>query len=180
MHKVLNTSLCLTPNAVDSWGLSKDNGKGKQPIEINEKPPQVDPAHFRLVNSVRVSRLHTDNPTIGLYQWAHINETLYLQTLNPNVDTLDSEKTIYLFLNQKGALIPEVVYKDRYNVDYKLVMTSIVSTYTFDGTPLLQTLSGHRLVESLVDALPSKDLHPRPNQPTRSRVSFHPVEEFAS
>ena len=96
----------------------------------------VDLMRYTLVGSTRVHRVLIEVLTIGLYQWVNCGKIFYLQTLNPFLDTLEGVKTIYIYLQEANSLVPKVVYKDQYNMEYKLVTPQEVSTYTFFGIPL--------------------------------------------
>ena len=102
-------------------------------------PPMVDLMRYTLVGSTRVHRVLIEDLTIGLYQWVKHGKMFYLQTLNPFLDTLEGVKTIYIYLKEANSLVPEVVYKDKYNMEYKLVAPQVVSTHTFYKIPLSNT-----------------------------------------
>ena len=101
---------------------------------------------YTLVGSTRVHRVLIEDLSIGLYQWVNRGKIFYLQTLNPFSDTLEGVKTIYIYLEEANSLVLEVVYKDKYNMKYKLVTPQEVSTYTFYGIPL--SMPGQRTEEN--------------------------------
>ena len=78
-----------------------------------ERPPIMDMKRFTLVGSARVQRVCA-NDDINLYQWVSHKKTIYLQTLCPFLGTLEGEKIIYIYL--------ELAYKDKFSIDYKLIM----------------------------------------------------------
>ena len=96
----------------------------------------VDSSRYTLVGSTRLHQVLVEDLTIGLYQWVNQGKMFYLQTLNPFLDTLEGVKIIYIYLEEANSLVLEVVYKDKYNMEYKLVTPQEVSTYTFYGIPL--------------------------------------------
>ena len=81
----------------------------------------VDSSRYTLVGSSRVHKLLVEDLTLGLYQWVSQGKMFYLQTLNPFLDTLEGVRTIYIYLEEANSLVPEVVYKYKYNMEYKLV-----------------------------------------------------------
>ena len=98
----------------------------------------------------------------------------YLQMRNPIVKTLEGEKTMYAYFMQVKSLVPKVSYKDQFNVDYKKVTTKFISTYTFTGVPLLDTLL-HKM-----RALPSQQqVNQRAQVSMRSHTNFPHMEELA-
>ena len=101
-----------------------------------EGQPMVDSSRYTLVGSTRLHQVLVEDLTIGLYQWVNQGKMFYLQTLNPFLDTLEGVKIIYIYLEEANSLVLEVVYKDKYNMEYKLVTPQEVSTYTFYGIPL--------------------------------------------
>ena len=70
-----------------------------------EGPPIVDPLRYTLVSSTRVLRVLFEDLTIGLYQWVNQNKMLYLQTLNPFLDTFEGVKIIYIYLEEANFLV---------------------------------------------------------------------------
>ena len=112
-------------------------------MENIEGLPQVDDHFFMLVNLARVSKVYSDETSIGLYQWSHPNGITFLQTSNPFFDPkiLKSEKIIHIYLAKSNSIVPRVVYKDKYDVEYNLTTLDEISTHTSRGSPLLETLS---------------------------------------
>ena len=110
-------------------------------------PPMVDLMRYTLVGSTRVHRVLVEDLSIGIYQWVNRGKIFYLQTLNPFLDTLEGVKTIYIYLEETNSLVPKVVYKDKYNMEYKLVTPQEVSTYTFYGISLSISMLDQRTEE---------------------------------
>ena len=86
-----------------------------------EGPPMVNSSRYTLVGSTRVHRVLIEDLTIGLYQWVNCGKMFYLPTLNLFLDLFEGVKTIYIYLEETKSLILEVVYKDKYSMEYKLV-----------------------------------------------------------
>ena len=125
-------------------------------------PPMVDLMRYTLVGSTRIHRVLIEDLTIGLYQWVNCGKIFYLETLNPFLDTLEGAKTMYIYLEEANSLVPKIVYKDKYNMEYKLMTPQEVSTYTFYGIPLSMLCQR------------TKEVDPR------IQTSFPPREEPAS
>ena len=111
-------------------------------IQTREGPSMVDSSRYTLVGSIRVHRVLVEYLTIGLNQWVSHGKVFYFQTLNPFVDTLEGVKIIYICHEEANSFVPKVVYKDKYNMEYHLVTPQRVSTYTFYGIPLSNTMHG--------------------------------------
>ena len=61
---------------------------------------------------------------------------------------------MYFFLKTNIILEPEVVYMDRYYIEYVKVPKEVVSTYFFGGLPLFDAIGG---VKNL---MPEVSVHP--------------------
>ena len=59
--------LTKNPHHMDKWGITRLNEKGKQPMDLSEQPPRVDPRKYSLVNSIRVRSVPVDDPNLGIY-----------------------------------------------------------------------------------------------------------------
>ena len=51
-------------------------------------------------------------------------------------------KVVYVFLNTNLILNLEVIYKDRYDIEYVRVPRDMVSIYYFGGLPLFDAIGG--------------------------------------
>ena len=70
--------LTKNPHHMDKWEIIRLNDKGKQPMDLSEQPPRVDPSKYTLVNSISVRSVPIEDPNLGIYQWDNHGETSYL------------------------------------------------------------------------------------------------------
>ena len=45
--------LTKNPYNMDMWGKIRLDDKGKQPMDLSEKPPSIDPSKHKLINLIR-------------------------------------------------------------------------------------------------------------------------------
>ena len=85
--------------------------------------------------------------------------TLFLETRNANPIIYTEKKVMYVFLKTNIIIDLEVVYKDRYNIEYTRVPKEVVQTYHFGGSPLYNTIGKVRTTapEPSIQSLPRED-----------------------
>ena len=106
-------------------------------FEDIEAPALVDPSLFRQINFVFLQRMQVDDPTLGLYYFEDaIEPTLLLEARGANPTTYTKNKVMYVFFKTNIILDLEVLYKDRYNIEYTRVPKEVLQTYHFRGLPL--------------------------------------------
>ena len=77
---------------------------------------------------------------------------MYLQTRGAALDALIEHKVVYIFRKTNLILDPEVIYKDRYGIEYVRVPKEIVSTYYYGGLPLFDVIGGVRAAKPALSA----------------------------
>ena len=110
-------------------------------FEEVETPPPVDASLFKQINSVLLQRRQMDDQTMGLYYMEDLGgPTLFVEARNANPIKYTKKKMMYFFLKTNIILDLEVVYKDRYNIEYIRVPKEVVQTYHFGGLPLFDAI----------------------------------------
>ena len=82
--------------------------------------------------------MQVDDLTLGLYYFEDaIEPTLFLEARGANPTTYTKKKVIYIFLLKTNIILdPEVVYKDRYNIELKSAKGSCTNLSLWSITPL--------------------------------------------
>ena len=126
----------------NQWGIKDNKSKGKSSmVEDVEAPPMVDPNLLWQVNSILLQQMQVDGATLGLdYFDNDTKPTLILEAWNTNSTTYTEKKVMYVFLKTNIILDLEVIYKDRYNIEYTRVPKEVVQTYHFQGLPLYNAI----------------------------------------
>ena len=71
-----------------------------------KRPPIIDPTRYKLVDFIRVHRDHENYLIIEIYQWVNQNKSIYLQTWNPILKTLEGEQTMmYIYFKSTKSPI---------------------------------------------------------------------------
>ena len=82
-----------------------------------------------------------DDQTMGLYYMEDLGgPTLIVDARNASPITYTKKKMMYVFLKTNIILDPEVVYKDRYNIEYVRVPKEVIQPYFFGGLPLYDAI----------------------------------------
>ena len=132
------------PMSMNKWGL-KDNtdSRNKQPVDETERPPQLDPKLYKLIDSIPCKRIKVDDQGLGLYRGDNQPETdMYLQIRGVDPEILVEHKIIYVFVKTDLLLDPGMTYRDAYDIEYERVPKTVVSTYLCGGLPLFDAISG--------------------------------------
>ena len=126
-------------------------------FEEVEAPLLVDSNMFKPIKFVIFQQMQMDDPTMGLYYLEDpIGPTLFLKARNANPITYMEKKAMYVFFKTNIILDLEVVYKDRYSIEYTRVPKEVVQTYHFGGLPLYNAIGQVRIVEPkpIIQSLP--------------------------
>ena len=130
------------PLKYNQWVIKMDPIKGKETMfEEVETPPPVDASLFKQINSVLLQWMHMDDQTMGLYYMEDPRgPTLFVEARNANPITNTKKKMMYVFLKTNIILDLEVVYTDKYNIEYIRVPNEVVQAYHFRGLPLYDAI----------------------------------------
>ena len=97
---------------VDKWGVMVKADKV-------EEPPFGDSADMKLLNTIKVQLIKTDDPNIDVYvQESNEVKTCYF-TKTLDLGTIHDEKLFYIYLKGTNMLKLNPVFLDKYGVLYK-------------------------------------------------------------
>ena len=100
------------PENVDKWGVMVKADKV-------EEPPFVDSVDMKLLNTIKVQLIKTDDPTIAVYvQESNKVKTCYF-TKTLDLGTIHEEKLLYIYLEGTNTLKLNTVFLDKYGVIYE-------------------------------------------------------------
>ena len=85
--------------------------------------------------------MEMDAQNKGLYYMEDpMGPTLFVEARNANPITYTKKKMMYVFLKTNIILDLEVIYKDRYDIEYTRVPKEVFQTYHFGGLPLYDAI----------------------------------------
>ena len=100
------------PENVDKWGVMVKADKVKE-------PPFGDSADMKLLNTIKVQLVKTDDPNIAVYvQESDKDKTCYF-TKTLDLGTIHEEKLLYIYLEGTNTLKINLVFLDKFGVLYK-------------------------------------------------------------
>ena len=109
-HYIMITEL----ENVDKWSVVVKANKVKE-------PPFVDSADMKLLNTIKVQLIKTDDPNIAVYvRESDKVKTCYF-TKTPDLGTIHKEKLLYIYLEGTNTLKLNPIFLDKYEVAYKLM-----------------------------------------------------------
>lgn len=146
---------------VDKWGQPLDT-RGKS-VGTPEAPPRVSRlAGFRVINSLRIRRIPTDNPNMVLYyRDDEEGSRFFYQKEFPFEFQDEEEKVLYVFFQQELIDPASAKFVDKAGVEYELIGGSDLLKHMLHGVPVTIAL-------------------PPPVPKNRPRISQEPVRTHMS
>ena len=104
---------------VDKWG-------GVVKADKVEVPPFVDSVDMKLLNTIKVQLIKTDDPTIVVYvlESDEVKTRYFTKTLD--LGTIHDKKLLYIYLEGTNTLKLNLVFLDKYRVLYKPMEQRVV------------------------------------------------------
>ena len=130
--------LTETPEDVDQLG----NFIPEKGELIEEGPPMPERPGLRLINSIWVRRVLIDDKTKVLYKREEtLSEFYYLR--HSSLDcTITEDKILYVFVEMNLGEYRDVVFLDKYNLKWDLMLSSDIGGLTYQGMPLANNRRG--------------------------------------
>ncbi|MCO5553329.1 hypothetical protein L7F22_006850 [Adiantum nelumboides] len=123
------------PDLVDKWG---------QLIKVNKPkiPPFEDTKMQKLLNTLKVHIIHSDNPSITLYVYKTAKTQNCYFTKNYDPSTIHNEKMMYVFLEGLLSMTTAPLYVDKYGIKYELMERRVAQGLTWQGLPIPELAPG--------------------------------------
>ena len=97
---------------VDKWGVMVKADKVKE-------PPFGDSTDMKLLNTIKVQLIKTDDPNIAVYVREFDKVKTCYFTKTPNLGTIHEEKLLYIYLEGTNTLKLNPIFLDKYKVLYR-------------------------------------------------------------
>ena len=130
--------LTETPKDVDQLG----NFIPEKDKLIEEGSPMPERSRLRLINSIWVQRVLIDDKTKVLYKREEtLSEFYYLR--HSSLDcTITEDKILYVFVEMNLGEYRDVIFLDKYNLKWDLMLSRDIGGLTYQGMPLANNRRG--------------------------------------
>ena len=102
-----------------------------------EGPPELTPAGYKLVNSIRTQRILVDDNTMAVYKREDSGTEFFYLRYNPTDYSLEADKVLYVYI--QTALVSErmpTIFLDKFGFEWDLMLDSEVTGITYMGNPI--------------------------------------------
>ena len=148
------------PENVDKWGVMVK-------ADMVEEPPFVDSANMKLLNTIKVHLIKTDDPNIAVYvRESDKVKTCYF-TKTPDLGTIHKEKLLYIYLEGTNTLKINLVFLDKFGVLYEPMEQRVVRSLSWQGLPILE------LAPKPTSSIGTRIFSPKGGGDSRNVASIH-------
>ena len=102
------------PKNVDKWGQIVKETEA-------EEPPYGDSDDPKLINVLKVRHIPVDDPNIVLYMRDLEESRGCYFAKNPNRSTIQTDKTLYVYLEGMLTMCPQAIFVDKFGVKYEIM-----------------------------------------------------------
>ena len=111
------------PENVDKWGQIVKETEA-------EEPPYGDSDDPKLINVLKVRHVPVDYPNIVLYMPDLEQSRGCYFAKNPDRSTIQTEKTLYVYLEGMLTMCPQAIFVDKFGVKYKIMEPRLAQSMT--------------------------------------------------
>lgn len=161
--------LTENPENVDRLG----NVVQREERHVEENPPVTNRPGLRPINSIWVRRVLIDDPAKVLYKRVESRtEFFYLRNSFPD-HTITEDKVLYTFIDTNQGAYRDILFFDKYNLEWDMKLADEVMNLTFQGMPIVRLGNDIPSTSNFVYRNPGPIYTPVMNTP--SFTSFRPV-----